>query len=83
MKDLNKKSGSQESRYNAYFAKAQNATSKIPNVKGMPAMDAVSLLENMGLKVKLKGNVVGKVKSQSVSSGQPLQRNAMIELVVI
>jgi cell division protein FtsI (penicillin-binding protein 3) len=83
VKDLNKKSGSQESRYNAYFSKAQNATSKIPNVKGMPAMDAVSLLENMGLKVKLKGNVVGKVKSQSVSSGQPVQRNAIIELVVI
>jgi cell division protein FtsI (penicillin-binding protein 3) len=83
VKDLNKKSGIQESRYNAYFSKAQNATSKIPNVKGMPAMDAVSLLENMGLKVKLKGNVVGKVKSQSVSSGQPLQRNTMIELVVI
>ena len=83
VKYLNKRSSSQESRYNAYFSKAQNATGKIPNVKGMPAMDAVSLLENMGLKVKLKGNLVGKVKSQSVSSGQPLQRNAMIELVVI
>jgi cell division protein FtsI (penicillin-binding protein 3) len=83
VRDLNKKNSSQDSRYNAYFSKAQNATNKIPNVKGMPAMDAVSLLENMGLKVKLKGSVVGKVKSQSVSSGQPLQRNGMIELVVI
>ena len=83
IKDLNKKSVNQESRYNAYFSKAQNEGSKIPNVKGMPAMDAVALLENMGLKVKLKGNGIGKVKSQSVSCGQPLQRNTIIELDVI
>ena len=29
----------------------------IPDLKGLPAMDAISLLENMGLKVVLKGTV--------------------------
>jgi cell division protein FtsI (penicillin-binding protein 3) len=60
-----------------------NEKNIVPNVKGMPAMDAVSLLENIGLRVKLKGNVVGKVKSQSISSGKPLVKNSVIELVVI
>ena len=49
----------------------------------MPAMDAVSLLENMGLKVKLKGNIVGKIKSQSISLGKSLVKNSVIELDVI
>jgi len=46
-------------------------------------MDAVALLENMGLKVTLKGRVVGKVKSQSINSGTPLIKNTVIELVVM
>lgn len=33
----------------------------MPNVKGMAGMDAVSLLENLGFKVKFIG--VGKVKN--------------------
>ena len=33
----------------------------------MSAMDAISLLENMGLEVEVKGN--GKVKAQSVKAG--------------
>jgi cell division protein FtsI (penicillin-binding protein 3) len=48
----------------------------------MPGMDAVAILENMGLKVKLKGNGVGKVKSQSISSGNPLVKNTTIELAI-
>lgn len=39
-------------------------------------MDAVALLENMGLKV----NRVGKVKSQSLLVGNPIVRNLVIEL---
>jgi cell division protein FtsI (penicillin-binding protein 3) len=44
----------------------------------MRSMDAIALLENRGLKVKLKGNGVGKVKSQSVSSGKPIVRNSVV-----
>lgn len=80
IKDLNKKISKQENQYNEYSLKAQNDNNKVPNVKGMPGMDAIALLENKGLKVKLKGNGVGKVKSQSILAGQPISRNSVIEL---
>ena len=51
---------------------------KMPDVKGMPAMDAVSLLENIGLKVILKG--MGKVKKQSIKKGIPITKGATIIL---
>jgi len=41
-------------------------------------MDAVSLLENLGLKVKIIGN--GSVKSQSIKSGEVLQKGQQIVL---
>ena len=41
-------------------------------------MDAVALLGNLGLKVKVVG--VGKVKKQSVEAGQNLVKNATILL---
>ena len=80
LKDCNKKIAVQENNYNNYFSKAQESNSVIPNVKGMPGMDAVALLENKGLKVKLKGNLIGKVKRQSLNAGNPLIRQAIIEL---
>ena len=83
VKNLNKKVREQEGKYNEYSTKTLNEKNTVPNVKGMPAMDAVSLMENMGLKVRLKGNIIGKIKSQSVSSGKPLVKNSVIELVVI
>lgn len=50
----------------------------IPNVVGMPAMDAVSLLENLGLKVEIKGR--GIVRSQSLKTGQQLVNGQTIIL---
>ena len=35
-------------------------------------MDAISILENMGLEVEVKGN--GKVKKQSISKGTDLKK---------
>ncbi len=40
----------------------------VPNVVGMDAMDAVYLLENQGLVVRLKGR--GTIKNQSISAGR-------------
>ncbi len=51
---------------------------KVPNVEGMPAMDAISILENIGLKVKIKGG--GKVKRQSLRKGTPIRKGATIVL---
>ena len=82
VKNLNKKIQKQDTKFNEYTTKSLNEKNTIPNVKGMPAMDAVALLENMGLKVTLKGRVVGKVKSQSIAAGNPLVKGAVIELSV-
>ncbi len=50
----------------------------MPNVKGMPVMDAIVLLENLGLKVKVIGK--GKVKKQSIDKGQRFNKNQEITL---
>jgi cell division protein FtsI (penicillin-binding protein 3) len=52
--------------------------SKVPNVIGMSAKDALYVLENFGLIVKLNGN--GKVTEQSIIAGTPITKNASIEL---
>ncbi|MGJ8667293.1 MAG: penicillin-binding protein [Patiriisocius sp.] len=67
-----------EKDYNNYYKKAQTRFQKLPDVRGMAGMDAVSILENLGYKVKLNGN--GTVKSQSIPAGQSLQKGAQIEL---
>ena len=51
---------------------------KMPNVQGMSGMDALSLLENIGLKVKILGT--GKVKSQSLKKGEKLIKGTTIIL---
>lgn len=51
---------------------------EIPNVKGMSGMDALSLLENIGLKVQFSG--IGKVKFQSLKKGAKLVKGATIVL---
>ncbi len=56
-----------EGNYGQFYARAQEKLNAIPNLRGMSAMDAISLLENMGLEVEVKGN--GKVKAQSVKAG--------------
>lgn len=78
IKNLDKKVAKQETKYQEYFTKAQNVKNRIPNLKGMPGMDAVALLENLGIKVKVKG--IGKVKNQSIQAGQPIIKNTIITL---
>ncbi len=64
--------------FEAYYAKVQKGGSQMPNVVGMPGMDAVSLLENLGLKVIARGN--GEVKSQSIPTGNTIKKGAEIVL---
>ena len=64
-------------QYTSFYKKIKN-TETIPNVIGMPAMDAVSLLENVGLNVKIKG--IGKVKKQSIKKGTLIKKGATIIL---
>ena len=78
IKNLDKKIPKQENKYQEYYTKAQDIKTKIPNLKGMPGMDAVALLENLGIKVKIKG--IGKVKNQSIQAGEPIIKNTIITL---
>ncbi|WP_430615021.1 penicillin-binding protein [Flavobacterium sp. JP2137] len=64
--------------YNSYYTEAHKNTALMPNVTGMYVMDAIPLLENMGLKVVSKG--VGKVKKQSIVEGQLIEKNQIIVL---
>ena len=56
----------------------KNKRSVIPNFIGMPAMDAIVILEQMGLKFVLKGE--GKVFKQSIKSGSKVDYNKKIIL---
>ena len=64
--------------YQSYYAEAQKKYNKVPNVKGMSGMDAISILENLGIKVEVHGN--GKVKKQSISQGTDI--NKVVKIVL-
>lgn len=76
--NLNKKITKQELAYDDYKINATTEIKVIPNLKGMTGMDAVALLENLKLKVKVIG--IGKVKKQSIPAGQALDTNKTIIL---
>ena len=61
-----------------YYTVAQKYKTVMPNLKGMSGMDAVSILENMGFKVKLIGQ--GNVSKQSIKSGQKIIPQSLITL---
>ena len=56
------------------------ATKAMPNVKGMGLRDALYLLENMGVKVVVRGK--GKIINQSIPAGTPLTKGftVLVEL---
>jgi cell division protein FtsI (penicillin-binding protein 3) len=78
VESLEVKNTSAEKEYEGYYDIAQTHKTIMPSVVGLPAMDAVALLENMGLKVKLDG--VGIVKTQSVNKGEKVKKNETIVL---
>ena len=67
-----------KNNFEKYYSIANKEFNSIPNVKGMAAMDAISLLENLGLKVSFSGN--GKVVEQSLSVGEKLIKGARINI---
>jgi cell division protein FtsI (penicillin-binding protein 3) len=67
-----------EKQYAIYDDKLRESYTKVPNVQGMSGMDALSLLENIGLKVKVSG--VGKVEHQSLKKGEKLIKGKTIIL---
>ena len=78
VQSLQVKNASVENEYESFYKTAQTYLTIMPSVKGLPAMDAVALLENMGLKVKLSGS--GIVKNQSIDKGVKVKKNQTVVL---
>ena len=76
--NINQTSEAVKNQFQAYYKLAQAATNIMPDLKGMPAMDAIAILENMGLKVTTIGD--GIVEKQSLASGQKVKPNSNIVL---
>ena len=68
-------------KFNSYYTRSNKEYNSIPNVEGMAAMDAIPLLENLGLKVLTEGN--GKVKNQSINPGEKLEKGKIIKLKLV
>ncbi|HXJ98422.1 MAG TPA: penicillin-binding transpeptidase domain-containing protein [Gelidibacter sp.] len=66
--------------FEKYYEVAQAYKTIMPDVRGMPTMDALALLENMGLVVKIGG--VGVVKTQSIEKGSKINRNQEVYLKI-
>ena len=62
------------------ISERKNAKNVIPNVVGLVAKDAVYLIENCGMNVRLKG--YGKVVKQSQTPGKPIYRGGLVELTL-
>lgn len=78
VQSLEPSNASLETDYKRYYVEAQREYKQVPNVKGMSGMDAISILENLGLEVEVKGN--GKVRKQSISQGTSLEKVSKIIL---
>ncbi|OZV69265.1 penicillin-binding protein [Winogradskyella aurantia] len=80
VESINFKNTVVDNDFESYYEQARKYKELMPSVVGMPAMDALALLENLqvDVKVKLKGS--GIVKVQSVEKHQKLKPNQTIVL---
>ena len=69
---LNPETEQLEVQYEQYFEESNKEHQNLPDLRGMCGMDAVALLENLGIEVELIGN--GKVRKQSVARGTSLSK---------
>jgi cell division protein FtsI (penicillin-binding protein 3) len=67
------------SSYENYYETSQKYKTIMPDLTGYPAMDAVSILENLGLQVNLIGQ--GTVIKQSIKKGSKISNNQRINLI--
>jgi cell division protein FtsI (penicillin-binding protein 3) len=58
----------------------EDTNGKVPDVRGMSASDAVFILENAGLRVKIKG--VGRVTEQSQKPGTKIIRGSYVYVIL-
>ncbi|WP_299106835.1 penicillin-binding protein [uncultured Tenacibaculum sp.] len=67
-----------DKNYDKYYNNLRKYKTIMPRVLGMSGMDAIALLENMGLKVKFSG--IGKVTEQSIENGVKVKKGATVYL---
>ncbi len=63
-----------------YYTTAQKSSVSLPDLRGMDAMDAITIIENMGARVKIVG--AGKVKSQSIKPGTKINKSHQVILTL-
>jgi len=69
-----------EKDYDNYNVMANKYKQLMPSVIGMPAMDAIALLENLQVKLNVKLNGNGVIRKQSVDKHEKLKPNQTIVL---
>ncbi len=62
------------------ITEAEEHINTMPNLEGMPLMDAIAVIENLGLRVQFIGE--GKVLRQSISKGQKIKKNQSVKLIL-
>lgn len=67
-----------DKEYQVYYQKLRKYKTIMPKVIGMSGMDAIALLENMGLKVRFSG--MGKVTEQSIQKGIKVSKGGTVYL---
>lgn len=80
LESLNVADAKVEKDYENYYNLAQKYLTIMPNVVGMPAMDALALLENMQVDVNVKLVGTGQVVKQSVERSTKLKPNQTVIL---
>jgi cell division protein FtsI (penicillin-binding protein 3) len=71
-----------DSQNRSYYWKPNKViTNQVPDVTGMTIRDALYLLGNQGLKIRKVGNT-GRVQSQSIPAGSPIQKGSVITITV-
>ncbi len=63
-----------------YYTQAQRNSSNLPDLRGMDAMDAVAIIENMGGRVTIVGS--GKVRRQSIKPGTKINKSQQVILTL-
>lgn len=77
---LNVRTAKVDEDYEKFYQISQTFKTIMPNLVGVPAMDALALLENMEVDVQVTLEGSGLVKSQSVTKNTKLKTNQTIVL---
>ena len=80
VKSLDVKSEKAEEEFESYYKLAQLHKTVMPDLVGLPAMDALALLENMQVNVRVEIKGSGVIKQQSIDKSVKLTNNQTIVL---